>query len=49
MWVKDYPGLSKSTVKGSRLETHIQVVEYRLNRLDELVFIAMSKTKTIAY
>ena len=29
--------------KGSRLETHIQVVGYRLNRLDEPIFIAVSK------
>ena len=33
----------KSTVKGSQLETRIQVVGYRLNRLDELVFMAGPK------
>ena len=23
LWIKDYPGLSKAAIKGSRLETHI--------------------------
>ena len=32
-----------STVKGSQLETHIQVVGYRLNRLDEPVLMAVPK------
>ena len=41
LWIKAYPGLS--SVKGSQLDTHIQVVGYRLNRLDEPVFIAVSK------
>ena len=31
------------TVKGSQLDTHIQVVGYRLNGLDEPVFMAVSK------
>ena len=29
-----------STVKGSQLEAHLQVVEYGFNRLDEPVFMA---------
>ena len=39
--IQDYPGLSQSSVKGSRLETHIMVVGYRLNCLDEPVFVAV--------
>ena len=30
-------------MKGSHLETHLQVVGFHLNRLDEPVFIAVSK------
>ena len=33
----------KSTAKGSRLETHIWVVGYRLKRLDEPIFMAGPK------
>ena len=36
--LRDSPGLSQSTVMGSQLETHIQVVGYRLNHLDDPIF-----------
>ena len=39
LWIKDYPGLFQFLVKGSWLETHMWVVGYRLNCLDEPVFI----------
>ena len=44
LWIKDYPGLTSSTVKGSQLETHVEVVEYFLNCLDKPVFMAVPKT-----
>ena len=41
LWVKAYPGLS--TVKGSQCDTHVHVVGYRLNRLNEAIFMAGPK------
>ena len=43
LWIKAYPGLSLYLVKGSCLETHIWVVGYHLNRLDEPVLMAVPK------
>ena len=43
LWIRINQDKPLSTVKGSELDTHIQVVGYHFKRLDEPVFMAVSK------
>ena len=43
LWIRINQDNPYSTVKRGQLETHLYVVGYHLNRLDEPVFMAVSK------